>query len=83
MSALHRGAIAFCIIGLAILAHAFAVCFRAFLSPLRNVPGPRLAAVSRLWEFYTTVRGDISWRTVNLHQQYGQLGLLRVDILHH
>ncbi|KAH6988294.1 cytochrome protein [Ilyonectria sp. MPI-CAGE-AT-0026] len=42
-----------------------------FLSPLRRVPGPFLARVSRLWEFYSLWKGQSNLDFIRLHEKYG------------
>lgn len=51
------------------------VIWRLFFHPLSKFPGPRLAAVTRWYEFYyDVVRGGISVkRYPALHKQYGML----------
>lgn len=67
MHAFDQGVIAFCIIGLAIVGHVFAVSFRRFFPSLQNVPRPKLAAVSRLWGSFQTVRGDVYLQKVSIN----------------
>ena len=48
--------------------------YRVFLYPLSHVPGPMLAAVISLYEFYYDgcLRGKYYWKVFELHQQYGK-----------
>jgi len=41
--------------------------------PLRRIPGPWLASVSRLWYMQQIARGDMEYTQRRLHQQYGPL----------
>ena len=53
-----------------------------FLNPLRKVPGPRLARLTKLWKFQKAVRGDMEWTNIRLHNQYGGWVLDRALGLH-
>ncbi|KAK1758505.1 cytochrome P450 CYP542B3 [Echria macrotheca] len=46
---------------------------RLFLSPLSSVPGPRLAALTWLYEFYYDIilGGQYVFKTIDLHKKYG------------
>jgi hypothetical protein len=48
--------------------------FRLYLSPIANFPGPKLAALTRWYEFYYEVvlRGKFSDHITDLHRAYGQ-----------
>lgn len=45
--------------------------YNVFFHPLANVPGPRLAAITRLWFFATDISGDSSRRILKWHQSHG------------
>lgn len=45
--------------------------YNVFFHPLANVPGPRLAAITRLWFFVTDISGDSSVRILKWHQTHG------------
>lgn len=49
--------------------------YRLYLSPIAKFPGPKLAAVTRWYEFYYDVvlRGQYSNRIAELHKIYGEL----------
>lgn len=51
------------------------ICYRLFFHPLRNIPGPRLAASSMLYEFYWDIvkPGKLVFRLQELHAQYGPI----------
>ena len=51
----------------------YALMSRIFLSPLRDIPGPKLAALTSWYEFYFDViqQGRYVWKIKDLHSQYG------------
>jgi cytochrome P450 len=51
------------------------VAYRLYLHPLASVPGPRLAAVSTIYEaYYDLVRkGQLPWQLKKLHERYGPI----------
>ena len=50
--------------------------YRLYLSPIAKFPGPKLAALSRWYEFYYDVvlRGQFSNHITELHKIYGKSG---------
>jgi hypothetical protein len=52
--------------------------FRLYLSPIAKFPGPKLAALTKWYEFYYDVvlRGKYSDHITELHKIYGMLYLL-------
>ncbi|KAL8927235.1 MAG: hypothetical protein Q9208_002411 [Pyrenodesmia sp. 3 TL-2023] len=48
---------------------------RVYLSPLRQIPGPKLAIWSFWYEFYYDVvlQGRYTWKIAELHKQYGPI----------
>ena len=48
--------------------------YRLLFHPLAKFPGPKLAAISRLYEaYYDVVKGgQYTFRIAELHQQYGE-----------
>jgi cytochrome P450 len=46
--------------------------YRRYLSPLRSIPGPFWASVTRLWHIRVILRGDQNLELIRLHDQYGQ-----------
>ena len=54
---------------------AWAIIRSLYLHPLRRVPGPRLAAVTRLYSFYHNVIRPwlFGERVAQLHQKYGKV----------
>ncbi|KAJ0125007.1 benzoate 4-monooxygenase cytochrome p450 [Diaporthe amygdali] len=45
--------------------------YNVFFHPLARVPGPKLAAITRLWFFATDFSGDSSARILKWHEAYG------------
>jgi hypothetical protein len=52
----------------------FLLVQRLFLSPLAKFPGPKLAALTRWYEFYYEVvlRGQFTFHISELHKKYGE-----------
>ena len=48
--------------------------YRLYLSPIARFPGPKLAALSRWYEFYydCVLPGQFTFHIQELHKQYGQ-----------
>lgn len=48
---------------------------RLYFSPLAKFPGPKLAGLSRWYEFYYEVilRGQFTFHITELHKRYGEL----------
>lgn len=59
----------------------YAVVTRLFLSPLRGIPGPKLAALTSWYEFYFDAiqQGKFVSKIKKLHSQYGMAVLPRVS----
>lgn len=57
-----------------VIALLFVVVKRLCFHPLRNVPGPKLAAATGWYEFYYDVicNGDYSHKYQELHEKYGE-----------
>ncbi|EKG13727.1 Cytochrome P450 [Macrophomina phaseolina MS6] len=49
--------------------------YRLYLSPVAGFPGPRLAALTRFYEYYYdgVKGGQFVWKVKDLHQKYGRL----------
>lgn len=49
--------------------------YRLYLHPLSKIPGPKLAAISHLYEFYYDVvrGGTFIWEVEKMHRQYGPI----------
>ena len=50
------------------------IIHRLYFHPLSKFPGPKLAAISSLYEFYFNVvkGGRYIWEIQQMHQQYGR-----------
>lgn len=50
------------------------VIYQLFYSPLSHIPGPKLAACTRLYEFYYDVvlHGRYTFKIAELHEKYGK-----------
>lgn len=48
--------------------------YRLYFHPLRKFPGPRLAAITSLYEFYYNVirNGKFLFEIERMHEQYGE-----------
>ncbi|KAK7982099.1 hypothetical protein PG988_004337 [Apiospora saccharicola] len=57
------------------------VIYNLYFHPLRNFPGPRLWAISRAPWHYTNLKGRITWRIRELHDQYGPVVRIAPDEL--
>ena len=51
------------------------VIYRLWLSPLAQVPGPKLAALTQLYElYYDIILGEqYTFRIIDMHEQYGPI----------
>lgn len=61
------------------VAYLLALAFhRLYLNPLARFPGPKLAALSRWYEFYYEVvlRGQFTFHIQELHENYGTMPAL-------
>lgn len=49
--------------------------YRLFFHPLSHIPGPKLAAISRAYEFYHDAirNGMYIWEIEKMHEKYGSL----------
>lgn len=48
-----------------------ALFYSLFFSPLRKIPGPLLARITRWWEFQVVKNGKSNLEFIRLHRQYG------------
>jgi hypothetical protein len=57
---------------------------RLFLSPIRHIPGPKLAALTRWYEFYFEVvlKGQYTFHIQELHKRYGPIVRVTPDEVH-
>ncbi|KAL0466680.1 cytochrome P450 [Neurospora intermedia] len=53
----------------------YVAIFRLYLSPLADIPGPRLAALTQWYELYYEVilGGQYTFKIIELHKQYGPI----------
>jgi hypothetical protein len=60
-------------LGVAIIAFAASTVYSVYFGPLAKFPGPKLAAATRLYEFYydLILKGRYTWKIRELHQEYG------------
>ncbi|EXJ89684.1 hypothetical protein A1O3_02751 [Capronia epimyces CBS 606.96] len=76
---------AFGLAGCALTAYLVARCvYDLFLHPLRNFPGPKLAAVGSFYEFYYDVvkDGTYLWEIEKMHRKYGPIVRINSRSLH-
>jgi hypothetical protein len=68
----HAAALALTAVIVVVSAHSF---YRLFLGPLAQVPGPKLAALTRWYEcFYDLFRpAQYVFKIAELHKRYGRL----------
>lgn len=45
--------------------------WRRYVSDIADVPGPVVASVSRVWNLWRLVKGDIDQRCIALHEKHG------------
>lgn len=70
---------------LALASYALARCiYDLFLHPLRRFPGPKMAAIGSIYEFYYDVLkdGTYLWEIEKMHQQYGPIVRINSRSLH-
>jgi hypothetical protein len=62
------------ILGLLVLGYSFGwIVYARLFHPLRHIPGPFWASVSRLWMVHRIRHGDMEVVQRRLHEQYGPL----------
>lgn len=64
----------------AVVLTVYCICkcfYNIYLHPLRKIPGPKLAAMGSLYEFYYDVvkDGTYLWEIQRMHQKYGKEGI--------
>lgn len=55
-------------------AFVYIIIYRLLIHPLAKIPGPKLAALSRIYDFYydCILGGKFAFKIDELHQQYGK-----------
>jgi len=53
----------------------YGALWRLYWSPIAHIPGPRLAALTRLYEMYYDIwlGGQYTFKIIELHKQYGPI----------
>lgn len=66
------------IVATIVLYYVTLALYRLYLHPLARFPGPKLAAVTRLYEGYYDLyqRGQYTFKIAELHKQYGEEDLV-------
>ncbi|KAJ5626406.1 hypothetical protein N7510_002715 [Penicillium lagena] len=59
--------------GLVFCLGCISVFYQLLLSPLRNVPGPRLAAISSIWLWFQDMAGNSPQMISKLHKRHGPI----------
>ncbi|KAI6774766.1 hypothetical protein HG530_001524 [Fusarium avenaceum] len=57
--------------GLVVVYYLAALFYSLFLSPLRRIPGPLLARMTRWWEYRVVKKGKSNQEYIRLHRKYG------------
>lgn len=53
--------------------------WRRYLSPLRDIPGPLAASLTRLWHMRRILRGDQNLELIRLHEKHGHFVRIAPD----
>ena len=48
------------------------IIYRRLFSPIRNIPGPALASISRFWHIYHIIKGDQNLALIKQHEKHGK-----------
>lgn len=74
MEALSRSLSWQSIVATIVLYYLTVALYRLYLHPLARFPGPKLAAVTRLYEGYYDIyqSGQYTFKIAELHKQYGE-----------
>lgn len=75
MASLLPGYVTLAVLGASLgLYVAGTIIYNLFFSPLAKFPGPKLAAVTRWYEFYyeAVLNYEYLWKIKKMHQQYGE-----------
>uniref|UniRef100_A0A8H7N2W1 Cytochrome P450 n=1 Tax=Bionectria ochroleuca TaxID=29856 RepID=A0A8H7N2W1_BIOOC len=71
-------------LGAATLYLTYCAIWRLYLSPIAHIPGPKLAALTHLYEMYYNnwLGGKYIWKIQELHDQYGPIIRISPSDLH-
>ncbi|KAL9636727.1 MAG: hypothetical protein Q9164_002642 [Protoblastenia rupestris] len=56
-----------------VFAYALDTLYKAYATPLRDIPGPWLAKFTRIWLFTAIAKRDFQTTNVDLHRKYGPI----------
>lgn len=61
---------------------SYGCIYRLYLSPLAAIPGPKIAALSGMYEMYFDLieKARFPWKIEYLHERYGLAGTILVRI---
>lgn len=68
---LDKMSIASQVVGSLLLAVLSILFWRRYLSPLRDIPGPSAASLTRLWHMKRILKGDQNLELIRLHEEHG------------
>ena len=73
MGSMAREQTAYLLLGALLVSFAALAVQRLWLSPIAHIPGPKLAALTQLYEFYYDfiLDGQYTLKIIELHEQYG------------
>ena len=64
-----RGLWALVLVGLVVMRSIF----RRYWTPIRDIPGPFVASISKLWQVYQLWKGHIEEELIHLHKKHGMI----------
>lgn len=65
----QRGRWALVLVGLVVMR----AIFRRYWTPIRDIPGPFVASISKLWQVYQLWKGHIEEELIHLHKKHGMI----------
>lgn len=60
---------------------SFSAFYNVYLHPLASYPGPKFAAITRLWYVYYCIRGDLIYIVSDEHKKHGPVVRIAPDEL--